>query len=93
MTQVVPVIRRAAAGRDSRDNKLREIALAGEAAPIISGDTDLLVLNPWHGIPIGTPADYLTIHRVSGTPPPLSTLTPRVLISQHKEDPSPCHTP
>lgn len=26
-------------------------------------------------------------------PPPLSTLTPRVLTLMHKEDPSPCHTP
>ncbi|MDX9886661.1 hypothetical protein [Thauera sp.] len=33
--------------------------LAGEAAAIISGDKDLLVLNPWHGIPILTPAAFI----------------------------------
>ena len=31
----------------------------GEAAAIISGDKDLLVLNPWHGIPILTPAAFI----------------------------------
>ena len=66
--QVVPIIRRVAACRDPRDDKFLDVALAGEAAAIISGDKDLLVLNPWHGIPILTPADYLTIHRAPGTP-------------------------
>ena len=54
--QIVPIIRRVAVCRDPRDDKFLEVALAGEAAAIISGDKDLLVLNPWHGIPILTPA-------------------------------------
>ena len=57
--QIVPVIRRVAACRDPRDDKFLEVALAGEAAAIISGDKDLLVLNPWHGIPIVTPAEFI----------------------------------
>jgi len=57
--QVVPILRRVAACRDPRDDKFLDVALAGEAAAIISGDKDLLVLNPWHGIPILTPAEFL----------------------------------
>ena len=57
--QIVPIIRRVAACRDPRDDKFLEVALAGEAAAIISGDKDLLVLNPWHGIPILTPAAFI----------------------------------
>jgi len=45
--------------RDPRDDKFLDIALAGDAAAIISGDRDLLVLNPWHGIPIVTPAAFI----------------------------------
>ena len=57
--QIVPIIRRVAVCRDPRDDKFLEVALAGEAAAIISGDKDLLVLNPWHGIPILTPAAFI----------------------------------
>ena len=66
--QIVPIIRRVAACRDPRDDKFPEVALAGKAAAIISGDKELLVLNPRHGIPILKPADYLTRHRAPGTP-------------------------
>ncbi len=57
--QIVPVIRRVAACRDPRNDKFLDVALAGEAAAIISGDKDLLMLNPWHGIPILAPAEFL----------------------------------
>ncbi len=57
--QVVPILRRLAACRDPRDDKFLDVALAGEAAAIISGDKDLFVLNPWHGILILTPAEFL----------------------------------
>ena len=57
--QIVPILRRVAACRDPRDDKFLDVALAGEAAAIISGDKDLLVLTPWHGIPILTPAEFL----------------------------------
>jgi len=57
--QIVPIIRRVAVCRDPRDDKFLELAVAGEAAAIISGDKDLLVLNPWHGIPILTPAAFI----------------------------------
>ena len=57
--QLVPITRRVTACRDPRDDKFLDIALAGDAAAIISGDKDLLVLNPWHGIAIMTPAAFV----------------------------------
>ncbi len=45
--------------RDSRDNKFLEVALNGGAKTILTGDSDLLVLHPWRGVSILTPAQYL----------------------------------
>ena len=66
--QLVPIVRRVAACRDPRDDKFLDVALAGEAAAIVSGDKDLLVLNPWRGIPILTPADFVSTRGLPGTP-------------------------
>jgi predicted nucleic acid-binding protein len=35
--------------------------VAGQADVIVSGDEDLLVLHPFEGIPVLTPADFLEI--------------------------------
>ncbi|MDH4192885.1 MAG: putative toxin-antitoxin system toxin component, PIN family [Nitrospirota bacterium] len=45
--------------RDVRDNHILEVAVNGRAQVIATGDEDLLVLNPFRGIPIIRPADYL----------------------------------
>jgi len=45
--------------RDPKDDKFLEAALNGLADVLVSGDKDLLVLNPFSGIAIVTPADYL----------------------------------
>jgi len=45
--------------RDEKDNKFLALALAAEADAIVSSDQDLLVLTPWNGIPILTPAAFL----------------------------------
>jgi len=45
--------------RDAKDNKYLELALAAGAETIVSGDDDLLVLDPWRGVRILLPADYL----------------------------------
>lgn len=45
--------------RDARDEFLLAPALAAEADVIVSSDRDLLVLHPWRGIPIVTPAQFL----------------------------------
>jgi uncharacterized protein len=45
--------------RDAKDNKYLELALAAEADIIVSSDSDLLILNPWRGIDILRPAQFL----------------------------------
>jgi len=45
--------------RDPKDNKFLELASESAAACIITWDKDLLVLNPFEGIPILTPAEFL----------------------------------
>jgi uncharacterized protein len=45
--------------RDAKDNKYLELALASAATRIVASDGELLVLDPWRGIRILRPADYL----------------------------------
>lgn len=45
--------------RDPRDNFILALTLAAEADVLVSSDHDLLVLNPWRGVPILTPAEFL----------------------------------
>jgi putative PIN family toxin of toxin-antitoxin system len=45
--------------RDVKDDKLLALALDGNADLVVTGDKDLLVLNPFEGIPIITPLEYL----------------------------------
>ena len=45
--------------RDPKDNKFLEAALTGEADAIVTGDDDLLVLNPFEGVDILRPAELL----------------------------------
>lgn len=45
--------------RDPKDDKFLEVALNGRADLILSGDTDLLGLNPWRNVAILSARDYL----------------------------------
>lgn len=45
--------------RDNDDDKFLAIALSGEAGCLITGDFDLLVLDPFENLPILTPARFL----------------------------------
>lgn len=45
--------------RDEKDNKFLELAVSGNAEYIITGDDDLLVLNPFQGINILTVQQFL----------------------------------
>jgi putative PIN family toxin of toxin-antitoxin system len=45
--------------RDPKDNPILECAWAGHADAIVTGDMDLLLLNPFRGIPILTPRQFL----------------------------------
>lgn len=46
--------------RDSKDNKILELALSGKAQYIISGDRDMLTLNPFREALILTADEFLT---------------------------------
>ncbi|GCL44704.1 putative toxin-antitoxin system toxin component, PIN family [Microcystis aeruginosa] len=45
--------------RDEKDNQYLELAIDGQATCIVSGDSDLLVLNPFREIPILTIQEFL----------------------------------
>lgn len=47
--------------RDPKDNKFLELAVSGKADYIITGDDDLLTLNPFREIRILTPRDFLDL--------------------------------
>lgn len=47
--------------RDPRDDKFLEIAVSGQATQIITGDADLLVLDPFQGIRILSPQEFLDL--------------------------------
>ena len=51
--------------RDAKDNKYLELALSANAEIIVSSDADLLDLDPWRGIRIMRPVEFLT---ASGPP-------------------------
>ena len=55
---IVRPTRSVAACRDPKDNMLLNCALAGDVAYLVTGDRDLLVLNPFHGIRILSPANF-----------------------------------
>jgi predicted nucleic acid-binding protein len=45
--------------RDPKDDKFLEVAVHGRTDAIVTGDEDLLDLNPFRGVAILTPAEYL----------------------------------
>jgi putative PIN family toxin of toxin-antitoxin system len=59
VVEVVPITYVVRACRDPKDDKFLELAVNGNADLIITGDDDLLVLHPFRGIPIMTPASFL----------------------------------
>jgi len=56
---LVTITERIAACRDPTDDKFLELAVNGRANLIVSGDGDLLALNPFRQIPIVTPAAFV----------------------------------
>jgi putative PIN family toxin of toxin-antitoxin system len=58
--------------RDPKDNPFLALVLACSADVLVSSDADLLVLNPWRGVPILTPVAYL---RAQSPSPVRSSLT------------------
>lgn len=60
IVEIVPVVQMIKACRDATDDKFLEAAINGRANVIMSGDKDLLVLHPFRGIAILSPAGYLS---------------------------------
>ena len=59
LAEHIPDPARIRACRDPRDDKFLEVAVHGRADAIVTGDQDLLTLNPFRGIAILSPAEYL----------------------------------
>ena len=55
----VEIIRPVHSCRDPNDDKFLEVAINGSADFILSGDSDLLALHPFHDIPILSPSQFL----------------------------------
>ncbi len=47
--------------RDPKDDRVLELAVCGRADWIVTGDADLLVLDPFRGIGIVKPTDFLGV--------------------------------
>jgi len=60
-TEWVDVDTRITACRDPKDDKFLELATSGRATHIVSGDADLLALNPFRGIAILSPRSFLEL--------------------------------
>jgi putative PIN family toxin of toxin-antitoxin system len=56
--ELVTITERFTVCRDPKDDKFLELAVSGQADIIITGDADLLVLNPFRDIPIVAPATF-----------------------------------
>lgn len=56
---MVEIVERIAACRDPRDDQFLEVAVNARAAWIVTGDSDLLSLDPFRDIRIVTPAQML----------------------------------
>ncbi|MDP3873941.1 MAG: putative toxin-antitoxin system toxin component, PIN family [Methyloversatilis sp.] len=61
VARMVNITHRVTACRDPKDDKFLHVALNGEAEAIVTGDRDLLVLHPFHGISILSPADFVVM--------------------------------
>ena len=59
LVEIIDVLQPIRASRDLKDDKFLEAAVNGRANVIVTGDHDLLDLNPFRGIAILTPAHYL----------------------------------
>jgi uncharacterized protein len=58
---LVEVIESVQACRDPKDDKVLELAVNGQAAYIVTGDKDLLVLHPFRGVEIITAEEFLRV--------------------------------
>jgi len=57
--EFVPIVQLVRECHDPKDDKFLEVALNGRADVIVTGDKDLLRMNPWREIAIINPAAFL----------------------------------
>ena len=60
-SELIEITESVHACRDPDDDRILELAVNGHAGFIISGDVDLLALNPFRGVRIVAPAEFLRI--------------------------------
>ena len=60
-SELVNVIEKVVLCRDPKDNKFLSLAVSANAECIVSGDNDLLILNPFKNISIITPAEFIEV--------------------------------
>ncbi|MEG4866221.1 MULTISPECIES: putative toxin-antitoxin system toxin component, PIN family [unclassified Microcoleus] len=58
-SELVSITEKIAVCRDEKDNKFLELAVSGNANVIVTGDLDLLVLNPFQAVEIVTPDMFI----------------------------------
>ena len=61
VVEIVPVVYTVHACHDPNDDKFLDVAVNGEANFLVTGDNDLLILNPFREIRIVSPAAFLDI--------------------------------
>jgi len=59
VAEMVEIRETIVACRDPKDDKLLELAVSGNADFLVTGDRDLLVLNPFRRVEIITPREFL----------------------------------
>lgn len=57
----IQIVERIQACRDPKDDKYLSLAVSAQADTIITGDNDLLVMNPFREIPILNASDFLLL--------------------------------
>lgn len=63
-SQLVSITENITVCRDEKDNKFLELAVSGNANIIVTGDIDLLVLNPFQSVEIITPDMFIDRYRL-----------------------------
>jgi hypothetical protein len=70
----------------SEGRKILELAVNGASDLIPTGDADLLALNPFRGIGITSPADFLFADGAAGSPDDSATIRASMLIANVGEE-------
>ena len=60
LIEMAEIVETVQASRDPKDDKFLDVAVNGRADVIVTGDRDLLALNPYRGIAILTPGDNIS---------------------------------